>query len=279
MVLRFTGLCFLLISCVQIERDNPDDPGSGNYQVVIKSSSSVAVRSSSSFVYAVSSSSSVLTQTGIIEGEPVEYMGETYETVVIGTQTWFKRNLNYAVDSSKCGGTSSPGMIGTSLSDTNTTFCDTYGRLYNWATAMSLPDSCNDNVYCASQINTKHKGICPDGWHIPNNVEWTTLTDFAGGLSTAIKKLKASSGWKNNGDGQDTYGFAALPGGFGDLGWGFVNVGSTGIWWTSSDYFGNYAYRRYMNSSNDPNGIDWYGEDKNRYLSVRCLKNSGENNL
>ncbi len=278
---------FLLMSCSSIERDNPNDPNSNKYrgwQVVeppvaefssgsVKpSSSSVAqwMPSSSSLVMpssssAIVSSSSSSIQTGVILGEPVDYEDETYQTVVIGTQTWFKRNLNYNADGSFCYGDDTGGD-----SQNN---CSTYGRLYDWATAMELPSNCNINS-CSSQINAKHKGICPEGWHIPSDADWTTLTNYVGS-STAGKKLKASSGWNDykgkSGNGEDTYGFAALPGGDGNSSGAFNFVGILGYWWSATEDNANIAYSRHMGYTDEY--VGWYdGNKSNSFFSVRCLQ-------
>ena len=188
---------------------------------IVQSSSSVVVSSSSS----KPSSSSSSIEIEIIYGTPVTYDGETYETVVIGTQTWFQRNLNSPVEGSKCG-IGSAGNNGT-LSDANTTYCDTYGRLYQWVTAMT---------------------VCPPGWHLPSDAEWTILTDFVG--SNAGTKLKANSALWSSNIGTDTYGFAALPGGYGhNDGKDFVSIGSTGYWWTATSAIANYAYSRDMHGN------------------------------
>ena len=164
------------------------------------------------------------------------YEGQTYKTVKIGTQTWMAENLNYNASGSKCYN------------------CDKYGRLYNWATAMSLPSSCNSNS-CSSQIQSKHRGICPSGWHIPSGAEWNTLSSYVESDSDCsnmcARLFKATSGWDSEGKGIDRYGFSALPGGYGGSGdrvycsnvrYGnsedgyFCDVGYEGRWWSASEY-------------------------------------------
>jgi len=199
----------------------------------------------------------------VVYGTPVTYEGETYKTVVIGTQTWFQRNLNYAVAGSKCGG--DDGL----LKDENTSYCDTYGRLYYWTTAMVL--NCGQ-VSCASQISAKHRGICPFGWHIPSDAEWTTLTDFVGGASIAGITLKATSGWDDyegkSGNGYDTYGFSALQGG-GGYGTGIFFLNDAN-WWSASEASDRYAHTRHMYGSE---GVGRSNQLKQSYLfAVRCLK-------
>jgi len=298
MVLKFfcLAITLLLISCTDFQRDNPDDPDGVNYQgnqlsSSKPSSSSVApiVPNSSSSLTPSSSSSSIPYQ--IVYGDSVFYEGETYATVVIGSQTWFKRNLNYAAPGSKCGD-------GNNLSDTNTETCDIYGRLYKWATAIALPDSCGyRGISCSSQINEKHRGICPSGWHIPSDADWSALRTAVGGGGgwgwggVAGKYLKATSGWNNDGNGEDKYGFTALPGGFGGYnGSGslvFGDVGNWGFWWSSekSGVYWNMSYNSTDVSSGDgaKSGYNatymnknylavlYYARNENLF-SVRCLK-------
>jgi len=296
MFLRFFifAVIFFLISCTEFERGNPDDPGSENYignrftsssggsssggvspplpsssgassSSVVPSSSSRASSSSvvssssskpSSSSITVSSSSSVPVQPGVVYGPSVTYEGETYETVVIGTQTWFKRNLNYNASGSKC-------------YNDDPANCDKYGKLYYWATAMDLPSSCNSST-CGSQVQTKHKGICPSGWHIPSDGDWDNLMTAVGGSSTAGKKLKATSGWNSSGNGTDDYGFAALPGGNGGSDGDFGTVGDLGGWWSASEYDSDRAYNRYMDYNIED--ARWGYDGKNYLFSVRCLQ-------
>jgi len=147
---------FLFVSCSNPERDNPDDPGSKYYSGGSSSSSSAKISSSSS---------SSSTKSNVVYGDSVYYKGKIYKTVVIGTQTWFQSNLNYAVDDSKC----------YNGSEAN---CDKYGRLYDWETA---------------------KKVCPENWHLPSKAEWQTLVDLAGSLNeygfTALLGGIAWCGW------------------------------------------------------------------------------------
>ena len=149
--------------------------------------------------------------------------------------------------------------------------CKKYGRLYNWTTAMALPDSCK-NRRCDSQISEKHQGICPSGYHIPNNDEWETLVERAGGSSEAGIKLKTDEGWSNDGNGKNTSGFSALPGGFGELDKldiNFSEVGEYGYWWSADDS-GYGAFYWYMAYEND--GAYQLNNDKSNLFSVRCLQ-------
>jgi len=228
-----------------------EDPSSSSED---PSSSSETPSSSSSSVTPSSSSSP-----NIVYGSPVTYGEEIYQTIVIGNQTWFAKNLNYNVPGSVCCG---------NLESS----CEAYGRLYDWSTAMGFSSNCNSD-YCSNQIQSPHQGICPDGWHIPSEAEWTALENAVGGSSTAGTKLKSTIGWNHDGNGTDNYGFSALPGG-GHLyigGTEYFAFGTFGYWWSASEYeyHGGYAYCRYMNVSEE---VLCTNQVKRSSLSIRCLK-------
>ena len=196
----------------------------------------------------------------------VLYGGQTYKTVVIGTQTWMAENLNY-----------NPGTGRALCYNNQASNCTTYGRLYDWSTAMALPSSCNDN-YC--EVQARHKGICPDGWHLPNDSELQTLVDFAGGSETAGGKLKATSGWNNNSNGTDEYGFAALPGSIGvSDGTGktvyFSGLGGGGYWWKANESTDISAHTWHISIAYSEK-VDIGSTFKFYPSAVRCIEDSGE---
>ena len=216
---------------------------------VVPSSSSIAPSSSSSSIMPSSSSSACTAANNTAtqycsngtmkQYGSVTYGGKTYKTVVIGTQTWMAENLQIGakrsyVNTDNCFYNGIYNISASMCYDDKEANCTTYGRLYKWATAMALPDSCYTNTdKCLSQISAKHKGICPSGWHIPSLEEWNVLMKFVnpsctpmnnpGGnsvCSNAGTKLKAVSGWTAstssiasigcNKNGTDDYGFSAL---------------------------------------------------------------------
>ena len=191
---------------------------------------------------------------------------KTYKSVKIAEQIWMAENLNYEAGGS-CGGTVSEtekwidedtGEVSGEwtyylLEDKNNANCDKYGRLYDWETA---------------------KKVCPKGWHLPSDTEWKTLVE---GDKEVGNKLKATSGWDNNGNGTDNYGFSALPGGsseysfFGDSYYeNFDGVGSYGCWWGDS----NDIPKRARISDNFSYDIDGniYNVGNSGKCSVRCIK-------
>jgi uncharacterized protein (TIGR02145 family) len=226
-------------------------------QSCTEASSSSAMPSSSSIVPS-SSSVAPSSSSGGGNGNDIS----NYRTVNIGTQTWMAENLNYAVEGSKC-------------YENVPANCNTYGRLYDWSTAMGFAPSCN-TTFCSNQIQPKHTGICPAGWHIPSQTEWNILSSYVQSTSGCsddcdAKLLKADSPlWNNNGKGTDEYGFSALPGGHGGWDGSFDNVGDYGGWWSTSEFNSSIAYYRDMGYYSD--STRWSNFNKSYLFSVRCLQ-------
>jgi uncharacterized protein (TIGR02145 family) len=168
--------------------------------------------------------------------------GKTYRKVAIGTQTWMGENLNYDTSNSKC-------------YDYQASNCAKYGRLYNW----------NDAT-----------GVCPVGWHLPSDAEWTVLTDYVGGSKTAGTKLKSPQYWNSYGGGiptgTDEFGFSALPGGSGHGGVAYRNAGYCGYWWsiTETEDDSHYAWSRSI--CYDYESVYKIKDIKTHMFSVRCLQ-------
>jgi uncharacterized protein (TIGR02145 family) len=179
----------------------------------------------------------------------------SYKTKTIGGQTWMAENLNYKVTGSKCYG---EGNSSYNASEVQAN-CNKYGRLYDWAAAMT---------------------VCPSGWHLPSNAEWDKLYRYADGdkgtespydSKTAGEYLKTTSGWSVAGsNGKDTLGFSALPGGHGDSDGDFFGVGYGSNWWSSSEINSSLAYRRYVDYNKEYAHYS-YGVKSNLY-SVRCMR-------
>jgi len=159
-----------------------------------------------------------------------------YKTVEINGQVWMAENLNCDVKGSYC-------------YNNKTENCNKYGRLYDWCTAME---------------------VCQNGWHLPSNDEWQELVDFAGGKFVAGRYLKAKEGWYDNGNGEDKFGFAALPGGYGGRDGSFDAVVNRGHWWSSSTETDTFAYILRMGYDNEAALSD--SEDKRVLFSVRCIQ-------
>jgi uncharacterized protein (TIGR02145 family) len=116
------------------------------------------------------------------------------------------------------------------------------------------------------------KTACPAGWKLPANQDWDKLAATAGGLKVAGKKLKSESGWNNDGDGTDDYGFSALPGGYYFFGDEFEEAGNIGFWWSATENVGSYPSAKSIRNAAD----DMDGNNRLRALglSVRCLQDA-----
>jgi uncharacterized protein (TIGR02145 family) len=181
-----------------------------------------------------------------------------------GTQTWMAENLrttkyNDGADIPNVIDTDEWGdlITGAYCNYNNTSNEDTiatYGRLYNWYV-----------------VNTGK--LCPTGWHVPTDAEWTSLTDYLGGTGFAGGKLKetGSSHWNspNTGATNET-GFTALPGGLRNILGAFTYIGTIGIWWSATESSTEYALGRAISYTSAE--VFWNGFVKELGYSVRCVK-------
>ena len=196
--------------------------------------------------------------------------GNVYQTVTICNQTWTKTNLNV---SKYRNGDVIPQVTDATQWNNLTTgaWCyynndpsngAIYGKLYNW---YAVNDS---------------RGLAPQGWHVPTNAEWTTLTTCLGGVAAAGAKMKETgdSHWLSpNIDANNSSGFTALPGGsreYDDLftfEFTFTSIRANANWWSSSEYNNN-AHYRYLNYVPGYVICDCSDGNKVNGYSVRCIK-------
>jgi uncharacterized protein (TIGR02145 family) len=166
--------------------------------------------------------------------------GKVYKTVKIGTQWWMAENLAYQAGS---------GCWAYNNDESNVS---KYGRLYNWETA---------------------KTVCPAGWHLPSDEEWTTLTDYLGGKTIAGGKMKATTDWKYDAGGNATNesGFNALPAGYRSFyGGAFSVLGASTYFWSSTPLESENAWDRDLDFDDGKvNRHDYYPTSG---FSVRCSK-------
>ena len=210
-------------------------------------------------------------------GDPLEYQGYDYETVQIGEQCWFAENLrseNYedgdvipAGLSDEDWSTTMSGataVYGEGSSSCNThspdgDACDPnwslveYGRLYNW--------------YAVNDV----RGLCPMGWHVPTDGEFTTMTDGLGGNDVAGNYMKMTYGWNNGGNGTNASGYSGLPGGYRANNGDFTEAGLYGYWWSSSPIASD-AWGRYLYFTNE-SVFSYQNEPQDGFL-IRCIQDS-----
>jgi uncharacterized protein (TIGR02145 family) len=182
--------------------------------------------------------------------------GNEYPVVQIGDQCWTKKNLRTSkyADGSVIPNVTSPSAWADLSTGAWYHYNDSiYGKLYNWYT-VSDP-----------------RKVCPTGWHVPTDSEWTVLIDFLGGEDVAGGKMKATSVWyAPNTAATNESCFSGLPGGYrweynGDL----LDVGTGGSWWSSSG--SNTLARRVSLGSSNGNTGRHYDNPKSG-SSIRCLK-------
>ncbi|WP_298767767.1 fibrobacter succinogenes major paralogous domain-containing protein [uncultured Fibrobacter sp.] len=223
--------------------------------------SSTMLSSSSSAMPPVNSSSSLVNESSSSSKVSVTRLTMTdsrdkrvYRSVAIGEQVWMAENMNY--DGAEIDGASS--YLGWCYKNEET-YCDKYGRLYNWKTA---------------------KDICPEGWHLPSLEEWNVLVATVGDSLTAGGLLKSTDSWMEltsdavSVNGLDLYGFAALPAGFRKEDYSdgrYFDIEKFANFWTSSVNGESDAYHITMRY--DSEKVSVIVDPMEYALSVRCLKN------
>jgi uncharacterized protein (TIGR02145 family) len=205
--------------------------------------------------------------------------GNVYNTVLIGGQCWMKENLKTTTYNN---GTPIPNVTEVSAwiglvsgayvwYSNDISWKNSYGALYNWYTTV-------DN-----------NGLCPTGWHVPTNDEWTVLTDFIGGIGAPhgneLKSCRQVNSplvggcntsehprWNSNNSawGTDNYGFSCLSGGYRSYNGAFLSFGTNTHMWSSSDYQTSHAWGR--NLYNSSSVIGEYGGLKRHGFTIRCLR-------
>ena len=206
-----------------------------------------------------------------------DFDGNIYGTLAIGSQTWLSQNIKttHYPDGTPIPLVTDP-IEWANLGDNNSdaaycwynndefSFKDMYGALYTFAAATN-GDFSGTNV----------QGVCPDGWHLPNDAEWSQLDDYlaANGFSGIEGiALKATNGWFNPGNGTNNYGFSALPCGYRNyLDGNFELATLYGYMWSSTQTTEHFAWNRYFSFSYEY--IGRYLANKSIGFSVRCIKN------
>lgn len=248
---------------------------------IAKSSSSETIESSSSGEPQSVYDASANTLTDLRDGQ-------TYRTTTIGGQVWMAENLNYEfkykpedaeeITFSYCG-----------RGDSGEDDCDTYGWLYTWAGAMdSAGVFGNTGLGCgfywehrpiaqwvsdACEAEEVVRGVCPEGWHLPDTTEWNALFEYVGGKDVANKNLITSGAQTMDDEHSDEFGFSVLLAG-NRLGDGTFNgAGTVAHFWSSTQYEGadeGHAWQMQFYKGDSHVFVDIFEADA--AYSVRCLK-------
>ena len=216
--------------------------------------------------------------------------GHVYKTVVIGDQTWMAENLNYRYilhpdDAEECDeedeeecdeveyGDSSSFCYNNELAN-----CVKYGRLYIWSAAMDsagiIPGNtatlCGYGYLCYA--TGKVRGVCPEGWHLPDTTEWQTLFTTVG-VEKAATMLKSTEGWYGKNNGMDNFGFSALPAGI-LYHSSYYFYDQSADFWTTASYGTSMAYYIQLGENSDYGYDGYLGRSSKFYEahSVRCIK-------
>jgi uncharacterized protein (TIGR02145 family) len=187
--------------------------------------------------------------------------GNTYTSIIINGQEWMQQNL--AVTKYRNGDPIPTGLSNTTWENAtsgayaiynndaaNNTL---YGKLYNW---YAVNDS---------------RGLCPTGWHVPSDAEWTTLETNLGGSSVAGGKMKATTGWYSPNTGaSNESGFTGLGGGIRFINGTYYNIYDYGGWWSSTENDSNIPwYRNLQSYSSDVYRGNFPVQNG---FSVRCVR-------
>jgi uncharacterized protein (TIGR02145 family) len=200
-------------------------------------------------------------------GEVVSYEGKNYNTILINNQCWFKENLNVGVKISGSLNQGDNGIKEKYCYDDLESKCDTFGGLYQWDETMQY------TTVMGSQ------GLCPNGWHIPADAEWSPLVYYLGGENVAGGKMKEAGTvhWAPPNTGAtNSSGFTALPSGVNWFPYQFYQLPYSTSFWASSEHNYSFKYGRSLHSSLEQvikcDSLKTYG------FALRCIKN-GSNSL
>ncbi len=198
---------------------------------------------------------------GLVYGSVTDIDGNIYKTITIGNQTWMAENLKVTKYND---GTIIPfnpvAAMWYSATSGGYSWYNSdslgYGALYNWHAAGS-------------------DKLCPAGWHVPSDAEWSILVTYLGGESGAGAKLKESGTvhWSvPNSGATNEPGFSALPGGYRNSAGTFNSIKQKGYWWSASAASSTEAYYRSMGYNYG--NIDKTSTNKVSGFSVRCVKDN-----
>lgn len=214
--------------------------------------------------------------------------GQMYHAILIGEQWWMAENLAYMPYVSPVDSESGIWVYGYNGQSANWAsdlkHYKTYGCLYSWSVAMDVPGEYDTTLLDSSA--EYWQGICPDGWHLPSDQEWRILEDYlemdpdfdpsddrqiSGSVGAC---LKSDSLWETSQPNKNRTMFNAFPAGMRYHSHHFLNLGTYGYFWTSTEAYAKSAVYRYLKDDSD--GTFSGFPSKRNGLSVRCIKEADD---
>jgi uncharacterized protein (TIGR02145 family) len=188
-------------------------------------------------------------------GSMTDQEGNVYRTIAIGSQVWMAENMK--TSTYRNGDPILNLTVNSEWQNTiegawahynnNSVFDCPYGKLYNWY-AVDDP-----------------RDLCPMGWHVPNDAEWTVLSNFLGDQNLAGGKMKSTALWNVHWLSTNESGFSGAPGGSRLVNGNFNYVGDHGYWWASS---ASSSYRLFSASGQ----VSQTSNSWSHGFSVRCVR-------
>ncbi|MBK7030078.1 MAG: hypothetical protein IPH45_13085 [Bacteroidales bacterium] len=200
----------------------------------------------------------------------ISYEGKIYNTIQIGEQCWLKENLDVGIMISSPENQYNNTLVEKYCYGNQESNCAVFGGLYQWDEAMQYSNQ------------PGNQGICPEGWHIPDNEDWCELSYFVDSTFNcnsnycdgivAGTNLKATNSWNLGGNGSNISGFTALASGYySSLEFQFLDAGNAANFWSSHDFTPGTSWV-WVLYTNQPN-ICRTDILKTEGYSVRCIKN------
>ncbi len=189
--------------------------------------------------------------------------GYVYPVVIIGEQMWMAENLKTTMYQNG-------DFIGTTTPATLDISAETFPK-YQWAWNGDENNAITMGRLYTYFAVTDSRGVCPSGWHVPSNAEWTTLTTYLGDGAGGKLKETGYAHWPipNYGATNET-GFTAIPGGLRSSDGYFLNFPNMGRWWSTTEAWSGVAFGRTITASGSSVFAGYYGESDGN--SVRCIK-------
>lgn len=193
-------------------------------------------------------------------GHVIDADGNAYATIIIGNQEWMAENLKVIHYRN---GEPIPKVIN------NATWAGLTSGAYSWYSNDSVTYQKYGALYNWFAVNDSRQ-LCPEGWHVATNSEWTTLVSYLGGSTTAGGPMKALNLWTSPNTGaSNNSSFSAIPGGYRGVGGGFSEMGTAGNFYTSTLSGSTAVYRTMQSTSTNVNQSE---ASKVYGASIRCIR-------